>query len=977
MDSALSNHALGTFMLLHKRTKGKVGEEIAFTRMGGTYGGCWSVSDDDYPELLRLLHSYLFNKDHRPLGLVEQRRKDGKCPILIDLDFKYPFSGTLHRRFTPAAMKKFVGLYVDSLREFFDLSVYEAIRFFVCLRPAPYEDKKPESRGVKDGIHIECPDIILPPEGHAILRQVMMNKNAIKECFGDDGYTNTEQDIYDVAMVRNGGWFFYGASKPDVQPYKLDRVYRYEPTDGEADADDEMESLTTSLIEEAADTYSSEELISLLSIRHGLNDQPFAEVREDAFEFWEEMRQRCSAPAPAAPSGRQEPQSAAQSPALAAQPAGASQGPPEELSIGPSLLSVMPTQPYTEDEIALAKAMATECLNGARADGFHSWMAVGWCLHCIDSSDSMFDTWMEFSRKSSKFNSNDIGRLKRDWMTNWGKGQVDDRSRRLKFGSLHAWAKEDNAKVYAELLEGDIINYIEFHVDNCHNHIGRIMYRMFKDQYRASLDTRNVDWYEYAGHSWTKMYQGIEMKNRISTDVAGMVDKARARTRRRLVDNQDNELSRKIEEERLKRLCQIEKSLYMSSFKECVMKECVGMFYEKDFTQKMNSNTGLLGCANGVLDLRAIVTDPVTGQERLGVVFRPGRADDHISFQMGRNHPEMDAINYIPYDANSREQREIDDFLTKLFPRKELKAYMRRLLASCLEGMNREQCFYTWIGVGGNGKSKLLELIRVTLGEYMGSLAATALTRKRPESGAANPDIVSVKNRRFIALQEPDEREPLNTSRMKQFSGEDMVEARGLFQDQEKFKICGKMFLLCNKFPPIHTMDRGTWRRMRAIPFESKFVDPSSGEVDPAHNVFPIDRTLDQKIVQWREAFFALLVHVYETEYLIQGLEPTPAIVRQQSDKYREAFDSFAKFKNARIRREVGSKATLKDLCRGYKQWMEEFRDSGAKNLAGNELETRFMEEYGEPADKKTFQHIRLFYDEEAVEQFDREQAEA
>ena len=971
MDSALSNHALGTFMLLHKRTKGKIGEEIAFTRMGERVGGSWCVADDDYPELLRLLHSYLFNKDHRPLGLVEQRRKDGKCPILIDLDFKYPFSGTLHRRFTPAATKKFVGLYVDSLREFFDLSSYEAIRFFVCLRPAPYEDKKATSRGVKDGIHIECPDIILPPEGHAILRQVMMNKNAIKECFGDDGYTNPEQDIYDVAMVRNGGWFFYGASKPDVQPYKLDRVYRYEPADSVEETEDELESLTTSLIEESADTYSSEELISLLSIRHGLNDQPFADVREDAFEFWEEMRQRCSAPAA---HGRQEMVSATQSPALAP---GASQGPPEELSIGPSLLSVMPTQPYTEDEISLAKAMATECLNGARADGFHSWMAVGWCLHCIDNSDRMFDTWMEFSRKSVKFNGNDIGRLKRDWITNWGKGQVDDRSRRLKFGSLHAWAKEDNPTKYAELLEGDIINYIEFHVDNCHNHIARIMYRMFKDQYRASLDTRNVDWYEYATHSWSKMYQGIEMKNRISTDVAGMVDKARARTRRRLVDANDNELSRKIEEERLKRLCQIEKSLYSTSFKECIMKECVGLFYEKDFTQKMNANTGLLGCANGVLDLRAIVTDPVTGQERLGVVFRPGHADDHISFQMGRNHPETDAINYIPYDANSKEQREIDDFLTKLFPRKELKAYMRRLLSSCLEGMNREQCFYTWIGVGGNGKSKLLELIRVTLGEYMGSLAATALTRKRPESGAANPDIVSVKNRRFIALQEPDEREPLNTSRMKQFSGEDMVEARGLFQDQEKFKICGKMFLLCNKFPPIHTMDRGTWRRMRAIPFESKFVDPSSGEVNPAHNVFPIDRSLDQKIIQWREAFFSLLVHVYETEYLIQGLEPTPAIVRQQSDKYRESFDSFAKFKNARIRREVGSKSVLKDLCRGYKQWMEEFRDSGAKNLSGNELETRFMEEYGEPADKKTFQHIRLFYDEEAVEQFDREQAEA
>jgi phage/plasmid-associated DNA primase len=247
------------------------------------------------------------------------------------------------------------------------------------------------------------------------------------------------------------------------------------------------------------------------------------------------------------------------------------------------------------------------------------------------------------------------------------------------------------------------------------------------------------------------------------------------------------------------------------------------------------------------------------------------------------------------------------------------------------------------------------------------------MTRKRPESGAANPDIIAVKNRRFIALQEPDEREPLNTSRMKQFSGEDIVEARGMFKDQDKFKIVGKMFMLCNKRPPIHSMDRGTWRRIKVIPFVAKFVDPAVEPVNPALNIFPIDRSLDAKILQWREAFFSLLVHVYDTQYLKQGLNPIPAIVTQESDKYREAFDSFAKFKNARIRREVGEKTTIKELCRAYKTWMEEFGSGGGKTLAGPELETRFIEEYGEPADKKTFQHIRLFYSDEDVEAFDQE----
>jgi P4 family phage/plasmid primase-like protien len=796
---------------------------------------------------------------------------------------------------------------------------------------------------------------------------VMLQKNAVRECFGEDGYTNTEKDIYDEAMVRKAGWFFYGESKPDVPSYSLAAVYRYEP--GEEDYDEEENAVSVNLVDESTEAYTEEDLIQLLSIRYGLADNPFAEVREDAIEFWEETKQRCAAHIPAIPPPRG---AAAASPALSTADGGET---PVELSIGPSLLSVMPTQPYTDDEIALAKQLVLECLNQTRADSYQDWLNVGWCLHCIDSSEEMFETWCDFSRKSPKALGNDWARMKRDWITNWGRGQVDDRSRRLKFGSLHIWAKEDNPTKYAEVIEGDIINYIEFHVDNCHNHVARIMQRMFKDQYRASVGERNTDWYEFEGHSWQAMPQGMEMKNRISTDVAGMVDKARARTRRRLIDSQDNELSRKVEEERLKRLCQIEKSLYSNSFKQSVMSECVGLFYEKDFSRKLDANGNLIGCGNGVIELQATITDPRTGQQRTGIEFRPGRASDHISLLVGRNYPETEAINYIPYDPNSKEQKELADFFSKLFPMKDLREYMLRLLSSCLEGANREQSFYTWIGVGGNGKSKLLELLRVTLGDYWVSLAATAMTRKRPESGAANPDIIAVKNRRFIALQEPDEREPLNTSRMKQFSGEDIVEARGMFKDQDKFKIVGKMFMLCNKRPPIHSMDRGTWRRIKVIPFVAKFVDPAVEPVNPALNIFPIDRSLDAKILQWREAFFSLLVHVYDTQYLKQGLNPIPAIVTQESDKYREAFDSFAKFKNARIRREVGEKTTIKELCRAYKTWMEEFGSGGGKTLAGPELETRFIEEYGEPADKKTFQHIRLFYSDEDVEAFDQEKS--
>jgi len=312
--------------------------------------------------------------------------------------------------------------------------------------------------------------------------------------------------------------------------------------------------------------------------------------------------------------------------------------------------------------------------------------------------------------------------------------------------------------------------------------------------------------------------------------------------------------------------------------------------------------------------------------------------------------------------------------MEKLFPKVELRNYMWRKLASCLEGANKEQTYDTWIGVGGNGKSKLVDLMSMVLGDYASSLQSTVMTRKRPESGAANPDIMAIRNKRFIYMAEPDDKEPLNTSRMKQFTGEDDVEARGLFEDQTKFKITGKIFMLCNAFPAINTMDRGTWRRVRACPFESKFVDTSAEEINPAAYVYPRDPNLDANLFKWREMFMSRLVHIYKTEYLPHGLGTVPAIVLQESTKYQESFDSVAKFMGARIReiKKGGYESDIKDIFRVYKAWYEAIGGGVGRKLSQIELYKRLCDKCGEPSDKKTFKQMRLFHDDEDIEEYDQ-----
>jgi P4 family phage/plasmid primase-like protien len=917
---------LGRF--LDSRRVIEKGEPCSFTGMGALKGK-FMVKENEYSNFLTLLHEYLFTQNRRPLNLVEQRRCDLHTPILIDLDFKYPPERAIERSFQLSHVHEFIRNYVGHLIHFYH--IIKPLRFFITLRPGPYEDKKQVLRSIKDGVHIQCPDLVLPSEHQQVLRHRSLEKGDVAHAFLQTGYINPEKDIFDEAVSKKNGWFFYGESKPDIPAYHLASVYVYNPS-------------TNNFIDHKTE-YKSDELLPLLSIRHQLNLE-IPERETSTQEEWQTRLDICT--------GRR------------------SAEVEEEKVIVVSHTNK--SDFIDEEEFTLAKRLVLECLSDSRSESYSTWMEIGWCLHYIDSSDKMFEVWMEFSQRSSKSTQNQTAQLLRDWKRGWNRNV----ERPFTIRSLHMWAKQDNPRKYKEIMTGSFIQFVENEVDATHTHIARLMKRMYKNDYCAAVDSKKTEWYFFTGVYWKKLAQGIELRNKMITEVADVISETRVKIRRGIDPDAEEETWNNT---RLKKMTKIEQCLYTSGFKDSVMKECVGLFYEEDFLHKLNANPYIIGFNNGVIDLHAI--KEVKGKQEYTVQFRKAEPNDFITFLAGRCvTKQCDPIDYIEYDPMDTEQQvihdEIDDFMRKLFPKPELCAYMWRKLASCLEGANKEQTYETWIGVGGNGKSKLVDLMSITLGDYASSLQSTALTRKRPDSGAANPDIMAIRNKRFIYMAEPDDREPLNTSRMKQFTGEDDVEARGLFEDQTKFKITGKIFMLCNAFPAIHTMDRGTWRRVRAVPFESKFVDTNCEETNPKEFIYERDPLLDKKMISWRMHFMSRLIHIYKTEYLVSGLGQVPAIITRESTKYQESFDSVAKFMNARIReiKKGGYEANIKDIFRVYKQWYESVGGMGRK-LTQAELYKRLSDKCGEPLDKKTFKQIRLFDEEVDIEEYDQSLSES
>jgi P4 family phage/plasmid primase-like protien len=572
---------------------------------------------------------------------------------------------------------------------------------------------------------------------------------------------------------------------------------------------------------------------------------------------------------------------------------------------------------YSAEEIAEAYKIARQCLNPEkRAGRYTDWINLAILLRNISNTDESFNVWMEISRRVPGYD----GRMTdAEYRAKWNSVRVDN-SKRLTMGSLMYWAEDDAPETLKAIKSETNRDWIMNYAKDTHVNVASFVVRMYSHQFRCSIGSkRGAEWFYYNkdNHSWRHLKTPNELRARLSGEVRNQYIEADREFGRRIQLAINNESEGKMNEEKRKKILQIERQLEMASFKDNVLKECAEKFYDEDFVSRLNCNPYIVGVANGVLELDW--QDPV--DKRYKVRFRDGLPEDMISFQMGRSEPDLDAIPYIPWSAvDVEDRRGLEGFFERIYPDSVLRNYVLTLLSSCLEGQNREQRFYIMQGRGSNGKSMIQTLMRYTFGDYQTSLQTTALTRKRPESGAANPDMIVTKCKRYIYMGEPDQNEKINTARMKQLSGEDIVEARGLFSDQEKFKMMGKMFLACNDLPPVSSMDDGTWRRIVTIPHLATFVNPGK-PTNPEANIYVKDLHLEQKLRKWRTAFLSLLVHYYESSYLVGGLQE-PDCVTAASNKYKQDNDSFAAFLSDNFVLEPGagpvSINTVKEI---YKEW--------------------------------------------------------
>lgn len=960
VNNTVEYNSLYTFLNAH--TVKHKDDILTHTAMNG---GKFSIPYEKRKFFHNLLAKACF-KDKQSISLVE--RHGEYSPILVDLDIEYKTdtSDKHERIYNTDTIKNFLSKLIVFMEFCCVLKDDRRSRLVYVFEKAEPTQKSVGEDGKtvwKDGLHIMMPHIVTSPDVQKLIREMVLTEfDDIVQDFEEKGYSvvNKKEDIYDESVLQRNGWMMYGCHKPDKHPYvftqmwhgESDALHRYASSDAGAHEEIHKEEMMLHMKQHAiykGENSCAAQFVDFLSIS-SINNRAYRE--EDCVEV--------------SMNGKMELQSRKE----------------EQKKKFEKMKRSNPWMTRCEEKEDRAFVLKlVECLSPERADGYLNWIKVGWALHNIHNDprdDFLLKVFVEFSKKSSKYSPEEV-EISCSKVWNECRTYDDDRQK-IQLGSLCHWAKTDNPEKYkaakkeliSKLMEECCDKYIPKPLtevdangnekeiklrprawdDVCY-YLVEVLYKKYKDQYVCSTYGKKI-WWEYKNHRWTD--QTIGLLNVLSDDVNKLFEDYAMEFHNKLKNCGPEDADRRENERMRKAALGIAEHTRNTNSKAKILNEAAEKFYwsrraedklhNTQFEVLLDQNQYLIGLENGVYDLKEHC-------------FREGCSEDYISRCTGNEWHE-------PEDGWEDPQvKDILNFFSQVLPDKSVRDYVLTLFASFCDGKIQEK-FHIFVGCGGNGKSKLIDLFLNAMGQsgdgkgYCGNLPVTALTGKRANSSAASPEFERLKGMRFVVVQEPDQKETMQVGRLKELTGGDTIQARGLHKEPIEFKPQFGMVMASNVLPTVPGDDGGVWRRMRVVRFNSKFKDHPDPN-DPTE--FPIDLDLSSKLQEWKQAFFWILMQYYHVfsegdhgeEPILQYADGEPRaqkglrkclFVDEETDRYRNRNDKFNTFISLNVNSNPpnASKAYLNMdiLWQRYMVWCKEQNTRADMDELQDAMELRY-----------------------------------
>jgi P4 family phage/plasmid primase-like protien len=932
MNSSSHFKDLNEFLAKHSaKNEQKVGESISFThtRIGdkelNIYAGSYIIPNEELQTFYNLYYDSIFIKKRKEY--LTERQLESGGPMAVDFDFRYSHDVN-SRQHTREHVSDMVCEYAEVLKDCYIVEANKSFNIYIFEKPNV--NRLADGSLTKDGIHMVI-GMQIDHTMQILIREKMIEK--LSEIW-DLPLINSWDSVLDEGISKGKtNWQLFGSRKPGNEAYELTHIYNMS-IDG-ADGQFEMN-------EEDVSKFDLKNNFAKLSVQYDKN--PKFEINPKIIDEYNNRLSNLGTKIRKASSkikmnlivedGNENPEE-------------------DSISINDikdretldKAVNLMITHLKTNEyEIAETHHFTQALPEKYYAPGSHLLnRQVAFALKHTD--ERLFLSWVQLRSKAKDFDYSTIPDLYCQWKKFHRTNQDGIKITRK---SIMYWVRKENLNEYEKIKQTTIDYYLEKAFETGTEYdMAMVLKQMYKDKYVCvSYDKKGI-WYQFRNHRWISD-KGLSLRSKISEELYALLSSKGDQMSKEMCEYQEDDERRIFIQKKAKLVCEISIKLKKTIDKDHIMREAAEIFYDGEFIRNMDTNKYLMCFNNGVIDFT-------------NKVFREGYPEDYIT--------KTTKINYVPYNENDSDfmktANEIEIFMNKLFPIPDLNRYMRDHLASCLIGANKNQTFNVYHGSGSNGKSIVADLMAVTLGEYKGTVPITLVTDVRGKIGGTSDEVLKLKGVRYAVMQEPSKGVKLNEGIMKELTGGDPIQARGLYSESEIFEPQFSLVVCTNNLFDIESNDDGTWRRIRKCDFMSKFIDEGESHTDDTPYIYLKDKSLKDKLPSLAPVFASMLVkRAFETNGIVEDCET----VSIASNKYRKGQDHISAFIIEKIIKTNNAKDKIgkRGLQEGFKQWFEVTQGS-RKSPKGEELFEYMNKKFG--ACKTTGWHCVKFVEPEEEEE--------
>lgn len=248
--------------------------------------------------------------------------------------------------------------------------------------------------------------------------------------------------------------------------------------------------------------------------------------------------------------------------------------------------------------------------------------------------------------------------------------------------------------------------------------------------------------------------------------------------------------------------------------------------------------------------------------------------------------------------------------IERVLPKDEIRRHVQRDQGMGLVGKVLAEKLPIWYGEGANGKTTTARIIQEVLGPYTKQAATGLLLESRHERHPTERAELAGKRRVFCS--EVDANRKMAEGMVKAQTGGDKKNARFMRMDGFEFEQSYDITLLVNHKPVIEGRDRGIWRRISLIPWETTIPEE---EQEPQDEIVERIVTEGSAVLNW----------------MLAGLKDWQdnhhwgaADVKAATDDYREEQDMLGPFIAEKCEMGKAYFDSLDALYREYKKWGED-----------------------------------------------------